>query len=109
MDHNNAPPSPLPWLLASGWIWPKGSTTRRSKGKENEVGVFVAPHDGVLLSRSVHSGSGVPLSHEFPETSCYYSYALFSLFKLIPAGIQSLTTKQVLSTMPSHRQTLCSL
>ena len=51
------PPPPLPWLLASGWIWSKGSTTRRSKGKENEVGVFIAPHGGVLLSHSVVSSS----------------------------------------------------
>ena len=44
---------PPPWLLASSWIWPKGSTTRRSKGKKNEVGVFIAPHGGVSLSCSV--------------------------------------------------------
>lgn len=54
MDHDNG----LPWLLASGWIWPMGSTSWRSKGEESEVGVFTPPHCGVPLKKGHSSSQG---------------------------------------------------
>ena len=45
--------------LASGfWLdLAKGERHQEVKGEENEVGVFIAPHSGVLLTCSVMSNS----------------------------------------------------